>query len=137
MILYYINMKDSLLLPELLGLVGKYGDFYFSGRCIYLCADEDFQNVEIPGGIVPRILTPQNYGRYCHNYNSNKWCSDILSRIQLQEYENSEEGQQKLKAMNDFMDKIEKGEDALGQGNSENTEDTGQILDRTDTKQMA
>lgn len=94
------------------------GDFVLKQDCVFLSTDKD-----IPDRIFFKEVlevTPDNYKIYTGFSDTTKtWCLDKLKQKELEDYENSDECQKRLKLLNEYMDKLEKGMGVIKNGKTE------------------
>ncbi len=92
----------------------KIGNFCMCKDVFYLETDVDIDKVNYINNYI--ILTFDNYKKYT-NYSKHieKWCYEKLCEEELKEFEKSEDCQNKLKALNQYMDVLEK-EMGVGSG---------------------
>lgn len=103
--LYKIS-TDINTLNEAIEEFQKVGSFCLSRNIAYLYTDVDIKEVKYVKGF--KILTFNNYKSYSNNSKSiEKWCYEKLCEEELKQYEQSEDCQNKLRELNQYMDVLE------------------------------
>lgn len=109
--IYKIPFKDVQPLQEIMQKIGDIGEFIYSDKVIFLHTDYDIPSIMkfigTADGTCVEIINSNNYSQESSSFVSD-WCFNKLLKDKVKDFEESEEGQKKIKQLMDYLDTLEK-----------------------------
>ena len=96
------------------------GDFVLKQNQVFLYTDKEIPDRDYFQEIIK--LNSDNYKMYTNFSDTVKtWCLEKLSKDEVRAFEESDECQKKLKLLNKYIDELEKGLEAIRNGEKKTT----------------
>ena len=104
--IYKIDFKEEINFNEVFEKMRSIGDFCFSGIDILINTNKDIKVIDFIKEY--KEINSENY-KSLTSSTLQKWCKDILTKVELEKYEKSTECQEKLREINKALNTLEKG----------------------------